>query len=148
MNRVARGSAVAPQFARGETNRVHVLTLLALEVRVGVRENVNAVIARDDALLASSITWEPRVPRRVHVAGADVLANFELSHNPGILDRRNVAPKTLSRDGCSETRRRLCRAWFGHTGFEFALRDQAVLHSELLVDPQPALVISQAKVVG
>src|SRR5579859_7786860 len=108
MNRVERGSVGAPKFARGETNRVQVLAFFALEVRVGIGKYMHTVIARDGAQFAACISWEPRVPGWIDVAGAYLLAQLELRRNGRIATRRKTTTKKRSRNGSGESRNRFC----------------------------------------
>src|SRR5208282_5568338 len=124
------------------------LALFALEVRVGVGKQVDTVIARDDAQLASGITWQPRVPGWIYVSGAYALANLELRRNLGIMTRRNAAAKLLRCNRGGQDWGRFRRAWIWRAGFDFLRRHQAVFHRQLLIDLQPPLVIRHAKVVG
>ncbi len=50
------------------------LRLLTQEMRVGVRENKNAVIAVNGADFSASVTGEAGVAHGMNVAGADLLA--------------------------------------------------------------------------
>ena len=88
------------------------------------------------------------MPRRVDIAGAHALTNLELRRHFGIVTRRNTAAKTLSCNRRRESRRRFRRAGIRRAGRQFLRRDQAVLDQQLLIDAQPALVITHAQVVG
>src|SRR6185295_12433250 len=55
----------APELGRGEDDGVQVLRVLALEVGVGIGEDVAAVQGLDGAELAARIAGKPRVVRGV-----------------------------------------------------------------------------------
>src|SRR5262245_57927858 len=90
-DRIARRSLHAPQFARGESDRVNVLAFVALALRGGIREQVDAVIAHDDAVLAARIQGQPRVACRMNVLGSDPLADLEEWAHGGIDRRWDIA---------------------------------------------------------
>jgi len=49
IKRIARRGLLAPQVARGETNAINVLRLVALAVGIGVVEAEHAAVGLDDA---------------------------------------------------------------------------------------------------
>jgi hypothetical protein len=67
----------APQFARGETHRIHMLRLLAEEMRVGVRKNENAVVTIDRSYFAARVPRQPGMSHGIDVAGAHSLSDFK-----------------------------------------------------------------------
>src|SRR6266849_2237595 len=78
VDHVARQGVGPPQLTRGEAHAVAVLGLLAEAGGVGVGIDEDAVVAIDDATLAARITGQPRVARRIDVAGYDAVAGLEL----------------------------------------------------------------------
>ena len=57
------------------------LTLLALKVRVGVGEHIDAVIASHDSGFAPRVSGQSRMASGMDVAGANTLADFERRSN-------------------------------------------------------------------
>ena len=60
VHRVARRRDLSPQLVGRETDRVNVLTLLTLKMRVAVGKEIDTVISNDDAYLAAEPKWVPR----------------------------------------------------------------------------------------
>src|SRR3990170_409236 len=69
--------AFAPQFPSTEPNRVKPLRALAAACGIRVRKHMHAMDVRDDANMPAHIARKAGMPRRVHVAGGDTLANLE-----------------------------------------------------------------------
>src|SRR5216110_1421047 len=78
-NRIAGGGLIAPELARRESHRVHMLLDQAERItsRVGVLERKRAMIAHDDAAAAARVTWQSSVAERIQIPRANVLAHFE-----------------------------------------------------------------------
>ena len=81
---------LAPKFARGEVHRVDMLRLLAEEMRIGIRENKDAVVAIDHAELAARVAREARMPDRMHVPCAHAIAGSKTRSYRNIAARWNA----------------------------------------------------------
>src|SRR6266481_6990862 len=60
----------SPQLARLELDRITMLRLFSRMMRIGVRKNEHAPIARDDAAFPANVTRHARVSRRINVPRA------------------------------------------------------------------------------
>src|SRR5260370_689037 len=74
---IARRGLLTPEFARGETHGVEMLRPLALEMRVRVGKNEDAMIALDRADFATRVARQARVPGRIDIAAANMLPHLE-----------------------------------------------------------------------
>src|SRR3546814_4828772 len=86
----------APEFARREADAVAVLRRLAPVVRVGVREDEDAVVAVDRAGPAADVARDAGVAGRVDIARDHTLAHFETGRAVAALGRA-AAPDDLDR---------------------------------------------------
>src|SRR4029077_3088838 len=77
VHRIQRGGLLAPKFARGKTHRINVLRILAKKMSVGIRKNESAVVSMDRSEFSARVPRQPRMPHRIDVAGAHLLAHFE-----------------------------------------------------------------------
>src|ERR1041385_4039009 len=78
MDGIARRSALAPELARGEADRIEMLRILAAVVGMAVGKDVHAAVADDFADLAADVPRQARVADRMHIARADALAGLEM----------------------------------------------------------------------
>ena len=67
VHRVAWRRDLSPQLRGREADRVNVLTLLTLKMRVAVGKEIDTVISDDDASLAADVARQPRVARGIDV---------------------------------------------------------------------------------
>ncbi len=123
------------------------LTVLALEVRVGVGEDVDAVVAGDDPDLAARVARQARVSGRVDIASADALAHREARPNGRIVARGDAAIHHTRGRGQCEGRRGSRRAGRRRAGGRLLLRHQPVLHHLRFEPHEPAFVVAHAQVV-
>src|SRR5207249_8525505 len=86
--RIALGT---PQFAALEAYRIAPLRILARPRRVGVGKHVAAAHELDRAGVAADITRQPRVPARMHVSGAHLVARLEPRRGPRLARHRGSA---------------------------------------------------------
>jgi hypothetical protein len=85
VNGVPGRCMLTPKFASRKAYGVDVLAILALDVCIGIGKGVDTVIARDGTYLASRVTRESCVPRRVDVASADAFTDLETRGHFGIV---------------------------------------------------------------
>src|SRR5260370_25879532 len=74
---IARRGLLTPEFARGETHVVEMMRPLALEKRVRVGKNEDAMIALDRADFATRVARQARVSGRIDIAAANMLPHLE-----------------------------------------------------------------------
>src|SRR5580704_6868078 len=79
VNRIARRGFSAPQLPGRKTDRIQVLRMLALKLRVGIREHENAAIANDSAFLTARVSGQAGMAQRIHVPCANPLSDLETS---------------------------------------------------------------------
>src|SRR5688500_8728554 len=119
MDCIERARLLAPQLARGETNRVDMLRSHvereALGVRVGEVENT--LVPHDRAAFATGVARQARMSGWVHVAGAHRLANSETRRRTRDLLRSARAGDHVDHRG-SDERSRLGPAGRSSSAFE------------------------------
>jgi len=113
-----------------------------------VRENVDAVIAMDNPLLAASVAWEARVAHWVDVAGAYSLAGMKLRlHQYAATGDRSTAEHPWHLGG-RQGRSSLRTATHGLAAFHLSASDQAALYQALGECSEPFFVVAHAQIVG
>src|SRR5882724_4206769 len=74
---VVRRGLVPPQLAHRERHCIEMLWRFALQMRVGIGQDMTAMVKLHDPDLAARITWQTHVSGRVDVVRAHALADRE-----------------------------------------------------------------------
>ena len=74
------------------------LALVALEVGLGVRKVIDAMVAHDDSSFVPCIPWESGVTDGIDISGTYPLAHLELWRDARVLARCDTAAKPTG--GC------------------------------------------------
>src|SRR5579859_4305923 len=108
------------------------LRLFAEEMGVGVRKNENPVVAMNRTEFSARIARQPRMPDRIEVAGADLLAKLETRRGRQIALGVDAGGKN---DGANlirgQRRGRFAYARGRHAIFNFRSSDQAPSNQQI-----------------
>src|SRR5260370_41349505 len=145
---IARRGLLTPEFARGETHGVEMLRPLALEMRVRVGKNEDAMIALDRADFATRVARQARVPGRIDIAAANMLPHLEARY------RWDVALHGIAsgnprrhRFGC-DRRRGFWRSRAGPAAFDFGACYQSPVHEQFAKPGEPLFVVAHPQIFG
>src|SRR5262245_28948773 len=106
------------------------LRFLAKKVSAGIGKNENTILPDNTADLASSVTRQSSMTRRVHVARAHSLAHFETWRRHGLAARRCAAQDHLRNHVGRECRRAIHGTDLRLPGLDFFSRDEVGLNQE------------------
>jgi hypothetical protein len=101
------------------------LRLLTLEKRIGIRVHIDAVVSDHHTVLPTGVPDEPRMRRRMDVAGTHALAHFVIRHRCdaaflwGTIGEERRNPRRCKR------RRQFLSAHGRHAAIDFLARDHA-----------------------